>query len=94
MQHIIISATVQVFVGVTSENWWAGGLGMAAFYYGRELTQAEYRWISKFGEGRRANMPWWGCIDPRIWNAKSLADALVPALCCFIVWLIAEGLPL
>ena len=66
---------------------------MGAFYYGREFTQAEYRWISKLGRGRRANMPIWGGLDPRIWTPKSIADAVVPALCCFVVWLAIKGLP-
>lgn len=62
---------------------------MCAFYIGREITQAEYRWISSFGEGRRANMPWWGGLDLRVWNLKSATDALGPifaalALCILV----------
>lgn len=44
----------------------------------RELTQAEYRWIEKFGNGLRANMPRFGCLDPRIWDFHSLTDWIFP----------------
>ena len=94
MQHVAISVIVQVLVGISSGHWWAGGLAMGAFYYGREITQAEYRWISHYGAGKRRSLPWWGIIDRRVWNPKSIADALVPALCSFIVWLVADGLPI
>lgn len=50
----------------------------AAFYVGREHTQAEYRWIDAYGGGRRDAMPWWGGFDPRVWNCKSLLDWLLP----------------
>lgn len=43
-----------------------------AFFAGREHAQAEYRWIEKFGQGKRANMPEWGGFDPRVWDTHSL----------------------
>lgn len=92
MAHVIIAVAVQVAVATATGNWWAGGLVMGAFYYGREITQAEYRWIKEFGQGRRVNLPWWGFLDPRIWNPKSIADALLPALVCFGVWVGSGGL--
>jgi len=41
------------------------------FFTGREHTQAEYRWIETFGRHRRANMPWWGGFDRRVWDVHS-----------------------
>ena len=58
-----------------------GGLGLAfgsALFIAREHTQAEYRWIAKYGEGKRANMPWWGGFDVRVWDIASLLDWAVP----------------
>lgn len=65
--HLIIALTVQAIVGLTTGNWWAGAAWGSSFYIGRELTQAEYRWIETYGSGRRSNMPWWGPFDPRVW---------------------------
>ena len=80
MTHILITLAAQTLVGLLFGRWYLGGLGFAAFYLGREITQAEYRWISALGQGRRANMPWWGGFDPQIWNLKSIGDTLGPAL--------------
>lgn len=65
---------------------------MSGFYAGREITQAEYRWISKFGEGRRDNMPWWGGFDPQVWNIKSFGDVLGPVIAALLVWTIAAAI--
>ena len=47
----------------------------------REITQAEYRWIEHFGHGLRANMPWWGGLDPQVWqHADPWLDWLVPLI--------------
>lgn len=56
----------------------------AAFFVGREHAQAEYRWIDAYGGGQRANMPWWGGFDPKVWNLKSLCDWLLP-LCVAVL---------
>ncbi len=42
------------------------------FFIGREHAQAEYRWIETFGEHKRANLPWWGALDKRVWDTHSL----------------------
>ena len=58
----------------------------AAFYLGREVAQAEYRWIEAHG-GKRANCPWWCGFLPGAWNAKSLLDWLLPlaaSLACLL----------
>jgi len=57
---------------------------MAYYFIGRELAQAEYRWIETFGLGRRANMPWWGCFDKRVWNLPSLIDVVPPVLIALV----------
>jgi hypothetical protein len=84
--HIIIALTIQALVGLLTSNWWAGAAWGAGFYLGRELTQAEYRWIETFGAGRRANMPWWGAFDPRVWHKfDAWADWVGPAVAVAIV---------
>ena len=58
---------IQVIIGVLSGDWWTGAAWGSAYFVGREVAQAEYRWIEQFGGGRRANLPWWGRLDPRVW---------------------------
>lgn len=54
-------------------------------FLGREHAQAEYRWIKTFGNGIRANLPWWGAFDPRVWDVHSWWwNLLLP-------WLIASA---
>lgn len=84
--HIIIALAVQALVGLTTGDWWAGAAWGAGFYVGRELAQAEYRWIETYGQGRRANMPRWGAFDPRVWRKlDSWLDWALPAAAVVLV---------
>lgn len=42
-----------------------------SFYIGREHAQAEYRWIERYGNHKRANMKWYNAFEPRIWSFHS-----------------------
>lgn len=92
MSHILITLAAQVAVGLVSRRWLAGGVLMIAFYVGREFTQAEYRWIAAYGAGERANMPLLAGFDPRVWNAKSLSDFLLPLVAVLSVYACMVGL--
>ncbi len=83
--HAAVTVCWQVVVGVISGDWWTGGLLGCAWFAAREHTQAEYRWIALYGEGKRRCMPWWGGFDPRAWNVPSLLDWLMPALCVITI---------
>lgn len=76
--HPAIAASLTVIVGLTTGQWWAGAALGAGIFLGREHAQAEYRWIETYGWHLRANMPWWGGFDPKVWNAKSLTDWALP----------------
>jgi hypothetical protein len=82
MIHIPMALAMQLFFGNVFHDWWLGAAFGSAFFIGREITQAEYRWIEAYGSGLRANMPWWGAFDRRVWNAKSLVDFVAPAAAC------------
>ena len=86
MTHIFVAVLAQLTIGLLFRKWLLGGILAVSFYLGREITQAEYRWISSLGEGRRANMPWWGGFDPQVWNFKSLGDVLFPAIAVVAVY--------
>jgi len=49
----------------------------SAFYLGREITQAEYRYIEAHGR-KRANCPWWCGFMPEAWTLKGLLDWILP----------------
>lgn len=87
LYHAISAIAMQLIIGALTGNFWAGAAFGAAFYIGREHTQAEYRWIKLFGEGKRANMPWWGGFDKKAWDTGSVLDFVAP-----IVGVIAVGL--
>lgn len=55
-------------MGFIAGNWWAGAALASAYFIGREVAQAEFRWIEIYGQGLRTNMPWWGPLDLRIWT--------------------------
>lgn len=70
---------IQTAVGLLTRNWWAGAALACGYFLGREMAQAEYRWIEQFGQGLRANMPWWGAFDGRVWpKADQFADWIGP----------------
>lgn len=81
IEHALVALALQILIGLVTRNWWAGGLLACGYFIGRELAQAEYRWIEQFGEGLRANAPLWAAFDPRVWNtADQLADLFGPLL--------------
>ena len=80
--HAAVSVALQVAVGLASGDWLSGGIAACIWFIAREHTQAEYRWIEKFGKGLRANMPQWGGFDYRVWNTASALDFIVPVIAC------------
>ena len=81
LEHAAEALGIQVAIGLLTGNWWAGAAAGAFFFIGREHAQAEYRWIATFGDGLRANLPWYGGFSPKVWtHVDSWLDWLVPAL--------------
>ena len=87
--HAISAITLQCAFGAAVGEWGFGGVLGCLWFISREHTQAEYRWITMFGNGKRINMPWWGGFDPRVWDKASLMDWLVPVAACLALYLIA-----
>lgn len=65
--HMAAALALQIVIGLWRRDWWLGAAIGSAYFLGREIAQAEYRWIELFGHGLRANMPWWGALDHRVW---------------------------
>ena len=56
---------------------WPAMFWPASYYFGREMAQAEYRYIEAHG-GKRANCPWYCGLLPESWTAKSVVDCVLP----------------
>ncbi|MFM7350249.1 MAG: hypothetical protein ACKO01_12315 [Erythrobacter sp.] len=90
VEHALIAVIVQGLIGLTTGRWWAGAAAASGYFIGREVAQAEYRWIEQFGEGLRANMPWNAVFDARVWQtADQAADWLGPLLATVTVAVVA-----
>ena len=66
--HIVLAILLQLATFLLWRSWGAGAAVASAWAIAREVTQAEYRWIEHLGHGLRANMPWWGGFDIRVWQ--------------------------
>jgi hypothetical protein len=89
-EHALIAAVVQTIIGLLTGKWWAGGALPSGYFMGRELAQAEYRWIEQLGTGLRADMPWNAAFDPRVWQtADQFADWAGPVLVTAAIALVA-----
>ena len=89
LQHTGMTAVAQAAVGVASGDWLLGGMLASGYFIGRELAQAEYRWIEDYGLGLRANMPWWGRFDHRVWKFTDMMDWILPCLATASIALLA-----
>lgn len=90
--HVLVALLIQLPVAYLSRNWLAGAIAATAWAISREITQAEYRWIEHHGQGLRANMPWWGGLDPIVWQKLDpWLDWMVPTVSVFALAMIVEA---
>lgn len=68
-----VTCVICILIGLP----WPACLWPAAFYMGRELAQAEYRYIEAHGK-KRANCPWYCGIFLSAWTWKSFFDFVLP----------------
>jgi len=93
LQHIVMALLLQVPTALLFRSWGAGAVAASAWAISREITQAEYRWIETYGHGLRANMPWWGGLDGRVWGyADPWLDWIVPTVVAIAVAIAMNGL--
>jgi hypothetical protein len=82
--HLLLAGAIQAIVAWPTRSWFAGAAAASAWAISREITQAEYRWIEQFGGGLRANMPWWGGLDPSVWpKPDQWLDWIIPTAVTF-----------
>ena len=80
-EHAVVALLIQIAVGLSTRNWWAGAALACGYFIGREFAQAEYRWIEQFGHGLRGSMPWWRAFDTRVWPKLDQWADLFGPLC-------------
>lgn len=91
LAHLVLAVLLQLLVLGLCGSWMGGAAAATAWAVSREVTQAEYRWIELYGGGLRANMPWWGGLDPRVWQRLDpWLDWLLPTMLVFTVALFAR----
>jgi hypothetical protein len=91
IDHILLALLIQLTIRGILRSWSAGAAAAIAWAVSREITQAEYRWIEHYGGGVRANMPWWGGFDGRVWQyADPWLDWIVPSVAVVAVALVAR----
>jgi hypothetical protein len=91
ISHIFLAVLIQIIFARLSRSWMVGAGAAAAWAISREITQAEYRWIELFGDGLRANMPWWGGLDLRVWGkVDPWLDWIAPTIFVFAIALAAR----
>jgi len=64
------------------------GLLSVIFWIARELTQAEYRWIERYGNKLRKNMPWYAPLDYRVWDTHSFFWNMVLPFLLYILLMV------
>lgn len=82
MIHAVVTLFLCVGAVFLKLNWVAMAIPVA-FYVGREIAQAEYRYIEKHG-GTREKCPWYCGLVPEAWTVKSALDCLLPAAVAII----------
>ena len=86
IKHTLMALALQSGLYFALGDMLIGAAAGSLAFLMREITQAEYRWIEQFGDGKRANMPLLGGLDKRVWTFKSLLDWIVPAIVVFGVF--------
>ncbi len=51
-----------------------------AFYLGREIAQAEYRYIEYYCNNKRSKMPWYAIFLSKSWTIKGILDWVIPLI--------------
>ena len=81
MIHAAIAAAMAIALGYF-DCWLA--LLPAVFFFGREVGQAERRYLSKHNASYNKS-PWYCGFLPEAWNKKSVLDFVLPLLACLAI---------
>lgn len=86
--HTLWALLIQFVIGVSTGDWWAGAAAGAAFFVGREVRDAEYRYRA-LHKTTWEEMPEYAGLHPSVWrwpdDADGWLDWLVPTVAVFFV---------
>ena len=72
LKHTLIALVIQGALWLATGDLWIGAAAASALWAGREHAQAEYKWIGKYGGGKRANLPSpFHALNPKVWDVHS-----------------------
>jgi len=83
IEHSLYAIAIQLaFILLPSTNAFIGFIAASFLFLGREMAQAENRYIKMYTNGRRqGTMRWWKVLTPEVWNVDSLIwDLMVPVI--------------
>ena len=78
ISHVLITIAVMIVAYLLDYSAVIAGALTVAYWLGREMSQAEYRYMSMH-KTNRAGAPWWMSVHPAAWDAKSVLDWALPA---------------
>jgi len=77
---------VVIIAFLAGEHPVVAAFAVSAFWLGREIAQAEYRYIEQSETRRRADMPWNAIFKKKSWTRKSiLIDFVIPTIGAFVL---------
>lgn len=85
MIHALYALALQIAAWLLTGNPWAGAVIACGFFLGREIAQAEYRWIEAYGFGRRENYRLRYLFTDRAWTFKGMLDWVLPIVATGVV---------
>ena len=88
--HAGYALAMMAVVWALTGNPLAGAMLGIGFFAGREHSQAEYKSIQQFYDGKRANMPDWAGFMPRAWSKDAVLDLVFPIIAVSIVLLVLQ----
>jgi len=92
IEHLLIAILLQgilfAFFGKRLFNIWSCGAIAVAIFLGREISQNEYWWATRYAHwhyGQPLNIPWYAGMISSHWHLDSLMDVAFPLAGCLAV---------
>ena len=78
ISHVLITIAAMIAADLLGYSAVIAGALTVAYWLGREMAQAEERYMSMH-RTNRAGSPWWMAFKREAWTAKGLLDWALPA---------------
>lgn len=87
LYHSLYALVFQAIGFLITSSLIPGAVFACGFFVGRELAQAENRYVKKYHEGNRPEtMRWWKALTPEIWSMDSFFwDMILPIIITLII---------